>query len=152
MNGSVMEDKVGFGGVLRSSDGVWIHGFCGNVDGSEIIGVELLGILQGLRIAQRLGLSRVYCQIDSLVAVKWIQGGVSHMHHYSNLVQEIHKLLDKDWIVSISHVLRECNKCADYFAKLGLRCPDKLTNFMEPPLDVIPLLQADATGERFIKF
>uniref|UniRef100_A0A151UGD4 Ribonuclease H protein At1g65750 family n=1 Tax=Cajanus cajan TaxID=3821 RepID=A0A151UGD4_CAJCA len=151
-DGSVMDDKAGFGGVLRSSDGVWIHGFCGNMDGSEIIGVELLGILQGLRIAQILGLSRVYCQTDSLVAVKWIKGGESHMHHYSNLVQEIHKLLDKDWAVSISHVLRECNKCADYFAKLGLRCPDRLTNFMEPPLDVIPLLQADADGERFLRF
>nr|KYP69434.1 Putative ribonuclease H protein At1g65750 family [Cajanus cajan] len=147
-----MEDKVRFGGVLRSSDGVWIHGFCENVDDSEIIGVELLGILQGLRIAQRLGLSRVYCQTDSLVAVKWIQGGVSHMHHYSNLVQKIHKLLDKDWAVSISHVLKECNKCADYFAKLGLRCLDRLTNFTEPSLNVIPLLRTDAAGERFLRF
>nr|KYP45319.1 Putative ribonuclease H protein At1g65750 family [Cajanus cajan] len=135
-----MEDKAGFEGVLRSSNGVWIHGFCGNVDDFEIIGVELLDILQGLRIAQRLGLTRVYCQTNSFVSVKWIQGGVSHMHHYSNLVQEIRKLLDKDREVSISHVLRECNKCANYFAKLGLGCPDRLTNFMEPPLDVIPLV------------
>ncbi|KAJ1388653.1 Ribonuclease H domain [Sesbania bispinosa] len=146
-DGSVVEDKAGFGGLLRTPDGGWVHGFCGNLDGAEVIEVELMAILQGLHICHRMGLNKVYCQTDSLTATKWILGGVAPMHRYANLVGLIRKLLSFHWTASISHVLRECNKCADFFARKGHMCFARIQYFMDPPLELLPLLHADSAGE-----
>ncbi|KAJ1425005.1 Ribonuclease H domain [Sesbania bispinosa] len=131
-DGSVAEAKAGFGGVIRLHDGSWVQGFCGNLDGAEIIEVELVGIFQGLRLCHRLELAKVHCQTDSLTAVKWIQEGVSPCHRFANLVTQIWELLSLPWNASITHVLRECNRCADFCAKMGLLCLDRFKTFSSP--------------------
>ncbi|KAJ1386279.1 Reverse transcriptase-like [Sesbania bispinosa] len=58
----VVQEKAGFGGVLRTHEGSWVLGYCGNLDVAEVIEAELMGILQGLRFCHRKGMTKVHCQ------------------------------------------------------------------------------------------
>lgn len=54
--------------------------------------------------------------------------------------------LHKNWRVTIQHTLREGNQCADFLAKMGSRFEDKWCCIDVPPVDLHPLLLADAMG------
>ncbi|KHN26295.1 Putative ribonuclease H protein, partial [Glycine soja] len=41
----------GFGGLLRDSFGIWIHGYSGFCGYTSILNEELLGILYGMKLA-----------------------------------------------------------------------------------------------------
>jgi hypothetical protein len=41
----------GFGGLIRNSDGVWVHDFAGNIGFSNILHAELLAVYHGLILA-----------------------------------------------------------------------------------------------------
>ena len=58
-----------------------------------------------------------------------IDGNVLDSHVHSALISSIRELLSRDWTVSVNHVYREVNSCADDLAKLGHRLPSVLTSF-----------------------
>ncbi|KAJ1427765.1 Ribonuclease H domain [Sesbania bispinosa] len=118
-DGSVIDGKAGFGGIIRFHDGSWCHGFYGSLDQADVIEAELVGIYQGLRLCRQLGIAIVHCQSDSKVAVHWVLEGVAPSHRYGNPVELIRRLLSLPWDASIQHVLREGNGCADILAKKG---------------------------------
>ena len=51
--------------------------------------------------------------------------------------------------MSISHVFREANACADMLTHLGVE-NDHIYIFQDPPAGLSPLLLADAMGVTFI--
>ena len=46
--------------------------------------------------------------------------GVSKYHKYATIVASICDLISDNWDVSIEHILRETNMCANFLAKFGV--------------------------------
>ncbi|KAI9081098.1 hypothetical protein K1719_036857 [Acacia pycnantha] len=65
----------------------------------------------------------------------------------SSFVNRIQGLLNRDWRVTIIHVYREVNKCADFLATYALNLVEGIHFLQEPPETMIDLLQADNAGE-----
>lgn len=81
---------------------------------------ELWGLRLGIQMAMELNLSRVIFEMDSAVVVQMVKAGGTAFACYRPLLQEIFSLLNlQDWSVSVVHVFREANCCADLLANMG---------------------------------
>ncbi|KAJ1428092.1 Ribonuclease H-like superfamily [Sesbania bispinosa] len=49
-DGSVSDTTAGFGGIIRTQDGSWLGGYYGSLKDVDILGAELIAILEGLHI------------------------------------------------------------------------------------------------------
>ena len=82
-----------------------------------------------------------------MAAVRLVTSPYMHVfHHYGILIADIRALLARNWNVTIPHVFREVNACADRLAPLGVGQDDVLKVFQEPPSGWGPLILADAMG------
>jgi len=54
----------------------------------------------------------------TLHVVQLVMKETTRFHHYVNLLELIRMYLAKDWSISIHHILREGNSCADILAKM----------------------------------
>ncbi|PNY00019.1 ribonuclease H [Trifolium pratense] len=66
-----------FEGLIQNNDDVWIHGFAGNINFSNILHAELLAIYYGLVMAWGFGITELWCYSDSKVAIKLISEPVN---------------------------------------------------------------------------
>ena len=128
-------------GVLR---------FKGSVAVADNLLPELLAICMGLMIVWERLLRRVHCESDSLEAIPLIHTAEEH-HCYSALLAEIRDWVRKDWMVKISHVLREANQCADHLAKDGAVSGESLIFMEDPPAGVLDCLREDFLGTFFMR-
>jgi len=67
----------GFGGLLRNADGVWFHGFAGNIGFSNILHAELLAVYHKLIMAWEFGILELWCYSDSKKTIKLISDPVN---------------------------------------------------------------------------
>jgi len=141
----------GFRGLIRNFDGAWIQGFVGNIDFSNILHAELLGVYYGLAMAWEIGCSELWCYSNSKLAIKLLSEPINIWHHYAAILHNIKELLARDWHVHLLHTLREGNACADYLAKMGARNLEAYTPIVVPPVEISLLLLADASGVSFIR-
>lgn len=58
----------------------------------------------------------------------------------------LRKLLDQDWLIQVSHILREGNRCADFLVSLGRRLGQSYIEWQEPPNEVLMVLLEDQEG------
>ena len=107
------------------------------------ITAELWGACIGLRMAFELGYKNVLLELDLRVVVQMIDHGVDDSHVCSSLVKAIRLILDKDWIVNISHVYRDINSCADLLAKHGHEVDTGVQFFVSLPAFVSVSFFAD---------
>jgi ribonuclease HI len=131
---------AGCGGVIRGSQGEWIHGFAKNVGKCNAFVAELWGVLEGLRCVRRMGFSKVEINIDSVSVVQLLQQRNLHSMSGGTVTRQIWKLLDLNWDIEITHSYREANKCADALANVGCSlgrdivfydvCPPFLSHFL----------------------
>lgn len=70
-------ENAAVGGVLCDGKGEWILGYNKYLGRSSTFDAELWGILDGLKLIQRRGHTKVVIQTDCLEAVKAIQGNAS---------------------------------------------------------------------------
>ncbi|KAJ1403836.1 Ribonuclease H-like superfamily [Sesbania bispinosa] len=117
-DGSVMLQKCGYDGLLRTSDGRWLQGFFGELCAKDISFGESYAIWKGLNICWNGNYCAVRCWTDSKLVVSLIAQDNVHFHHHSALIIAIKDLLSQDWDAPVLHVLREGNSCADFLAKL----------------------------------
>jgi ribonuclease HI len=110
-----------FGGLIRNSDGAWIHGFVDNIGYSKILHTELLVVYHGLILAWGLDVKEMWCYSDSKTVIKLPNDPVNDWHHYAAIIHNIKELLLRDWRVKVVHTLREGNACANFLAKFGAR-------------------------------
>ncbi|KAJ1430292.1 Ribonuclease H-like superfamily [Sesbania bispinosa] len=59
MDDSVSDNRVGFGGLVRTADGEWITGYYGSLGNGDIIRAELFAILQGLQLCWDLSFKEI---------------------------------------------------------------------------------------------
>ena len=79
-----------------------------------------------------------------------IKNSVERTHLYHAVVAGIKQWLPRDWEITVTHVLREANACADWLAKLGSSGNDQLTVWNTPPEGLRSYLRADYMGCVFI--
>jgi ribonuclease HI len=131
----------GFGGLIRNSDGAWVHGFYGNLGVSNILHAELMAIYKGLLLAWEMNIKELWCYSDSKTAISLITEPVDEWHHYAAIIHNIKDIITRDWQVIVSHTLREGNVCADYLAKHGAHNNEAFTTITNPPAGLsLPLL------------
>lgn len=139
----------GFGGLARNPDGGWLFGFSGHIGLFDVLKAELLGILNGLKIAWDRGFRDIICYTDSMNAMQLIKEQQADFHRYATIVQEIKDLLILPWKVAMHHTLREGNQSADLLAKWGASISDQLKIFEVPPPEMGLVLAGDVAGVAF---
>jgi ribonuclease HI len=142
---------AGFGGLLRNNAGEFLGGFYGTAVQPNVLYAEIMAILHGLEVRWNKGFRNVVCFSDSLQVVTLIKEGVLPFHSFANELQKIVQLRRRSWNVLFEHMLCEGNRCADHLAKLGAASNSPLMNIAEPPLQLISLLQADASGVSVVR-
>ncbi|KAJ1427514.1 Ribonuclease H domain [Sesbania bispinosa] len=118
-DGSVMNNRAGFGGLIRNMNGDWVMGFFGYLGEEDVLMAELTAILRGLHLCWDNDIRNVKCMSDSQTTVSLIKKDVSHFRKYACLVKEIRSLIAREWTASVIHRLREGNMCANLLAKKG---------------------------------
>lgn len=108
------------GGLVRNLNGSLIKGFSCNLGFCNSVWAEMWALRLGIELARSLSLDKVCFELDSKAVVNMVHLRGSHNKFLQPLVQEILDLLDApDWIVSVAHVFREANRCADHLANEG---------------------------------
>jgi ribonuclease HI len=153
VDGSLLgsSNSAGYGGLLRNRDGEFVWGFYGAAPLQNILFVEILAILNGLKLCWDRGFRKVLCCSDSLLSVNLIKHGLTVHHRFANEISCIRKLLNNVWEVNLTHTLREGNACADVLAKMGANSDSPLVIIDTAPLEVVRPLWDDAWGVEFIQ-
>jgi ribonuclease HI len=139
----------GYGGLLRTADGAWVHGFFGNLGFTNILHAELMAIYKGLLLAWEMNIKDLWCYSDSKTAIKLVMEPVDEWHHYAVILNNIQGILRREWHVTIVHTLREGNACADFLSKHGATSNVVYSSIANPPAGLNLHLLADASGTWF---
>jgi len=143
--------KAGYGGLVRNFEGKFQFAFYGSVGLSNILHAEIHALMIGIKLCWEAGYKKLACFSDSLHVVHLLSKEVSRLHHYANLLERIQMYLDKVWDISIHHIFREGNSCADILAKLGADHSESLVMVHQPLSCLSSTLLADAMGVSFIR-
>lgn len=68
--------KVGGGGLIRNSEGIWISGYARNIGSASSVLVELWALRDGFALALSLGLTHLVVELDALVVVSFLDSFV----------------------------------------------------------------------------
>ncbi|KAL2505032.1 RNase H domain-containing protein [Abeliophyllum distichum] len=116
-DGCVKDGVASGGGIIRDSSGQCIRAFFSFYGDCTILEAELRAILDGIILAQRLGLSVLWVESDSTLAIHCITKGGGPWNIQATLRHIRHLLaLDRD---TITHIFREGNQAADLLASEG---------------------------------
>lgn len=94
-----------------------------------------------------MGYQVVFCESDSLELVNILNsrdGFEFHLFAYQLL--QVVDLINRHWMVHISHIHREANFCADSLAKRGLRAREGLQVWKDPRGVMGSLILHDSLG------
>lgn len=151
VDGSALSNpgQTGVGGLVRNSSGEFLFGYYGSVGYSDIMHVEVVALLRGIKLCREAGYKVVVCYFDSMNTTKMVREGVAIHHREANEIQLIRNCLSRDWSVHVHHSWREGNQCANFLAKIGARSDEVLVVLNTPPIVLSPLLLADAMGVCF---
>ncbi|KAJ1405580.1 Ribonuclease H-like superfamily [Sesbania bispinosa] len=142
----------GAGGLLCGCDNQWLAGFSMNLGKVGVLAAELYVIRQGLMICMDMGYSYIWCESDSIEAVRLCLLSVIPLHHrLAVVIADIHQLMRKSNRCLISHVLREGNASADLLAKHDVSQVDSFKLWHEPPSFLGSALLADSMGITFLR-
>lgn len=138
---------IGFGGLLRDNKGNWIAGFSSNDGQGDALFAELFGVYHGLMLVINNSIQQIICETYSLEVFRLLQDlDHSHMHVYASLLVKIFGLKEHICNISLQHVLREGNHCADFLAKLGSSSRLGVTFWHAPPSELKSVLRLVAPG------
>ncbi|XLR04880.1 hypothetical protein HN51_059755 [Arachis hypogaea] len=148
VDGSSRENpgRAGCGGLLRDQDGNCIAGFVSHIGFASSVAAELVAIRHGLWLAWQFGYRKVECESDCMVALEIIHDDAGDFPEFADIVEEIHQFMLLEWDVTIYHVMREANSCADFLAKIGSSSSYAFSLMNRPPPELTHLLLADSKG------
>ncbi|KAK8475937.1 hypothetical protein V6N11_019920 [Hibiscus sabdariffa] len=108
----------------------------------SVIESELWGIYEGLLAAWSLGLTHLIVEVDNSDAINLIRQYKMGEATLA-LVPHIVSLINRNWSIELSHVLREGNILADCMAKFS-HWDDLLCHrFLSPPDLLVSMLEKD---------
>ncbi|KAL0904830.1 hypothetical protein M5K25_026985 [Dendrobium thyrsiflorum] len=118
-DGSVGNSGAGFGGIVRNHLGDFLFAYAGKADTSNVLTAELLGLLYGLISCSERGFLNINIEVDAINLIQ-IFNRKDSMGNPGNFytIRRINQLLISV-NYTLSHIYREGNACADFFAKMG---------------------------------
>ena len=134
---------AGGGGVIRDCRGDWVKGFSRSIGLASSVQAELRALLDGLLMTVELNIPFLEIEMDSLVAIDLILANHPPNVFLRSMVSDCRYLLEKFEGVSIKHVYREANMCADLLAKAGCDQLQDFVLFCTPPAHVLEVLRFD---------
>lgn len=87
-----------------------------------------------------------HLELDAKALVNALNNPLFSNSVISSLFEDCKQLVAQISHVSIKHSYREGNRCADRLANLGLSQDMKFVIHYCPPVDLIPLVEADCRG------
>ncbi len=110
---------AGGGGLIRDSNGGWVGGFARAIGVTTSVQTELRALKDGLMLAIDLGIPYLAIEMDSLVAVEFVNSKTMPNVFLSAIVNDCRCLLERFERYTLHHIFREANGCADALAKAG---------------------------------
>lgn len=142
--------QAGGGGVLRGHTGEWIRGVSMLLHARSPVCAEALALKEGLKLAWELKFDHIEVETDAQELVDAIQG-TTFLPDADTTVKEIRQWLRRDWEISLRHVYREANRCADSLARLGKNQRCTKTIWSTPPTQLEGILLEDFEGRKFLR-
>lgn len=104
------------GGILRDHYGIWIGGFHRNIIADSSLKAELWALRDGLSLAKDENIKKLEIEVDSMTVLNLIHATNMVNHPLVNLLFDCRLLMQGFEEVSITHIYREANRCADALA------------------------------------
>ncbi|KAJ1393406.1 Ribonuclease H domain [Sesbania bispinosa] len=142
-------NRVACGGCFRNSLGRWMFGFSRRLGSTTINMAELWGIFTAIGIAVDKGISNLWIESDSKIAVDLVMKGCSDDHPCNQMVRFIRSAMQCHSTIILTHAFREANQVADKLASIGLHAPFGLHTHQDPPPVTATLLWQDVIGASF---
>ena len=142
--------KAGGGGLLRGHTGEWIRGVSVMLSARSPICAEALALKEGLKLAWELKFDKVEVESDAQELIDAIQGKI-FLPEADATIRKIRQWMRRDWEISLRHIYREANRCADRLAKLGKMQACKKTIWCTPPAQLERLIIEDCEGRKFLR-
>ena len=132
------------GGLLRDENGSWIGGFSRRIGIANSFTAELWALRDGLLLCRQLNVQAVAIELDASAIVDAFTHQSAANTIVSSIMEDCKLLMNQIPQASISHVYREANKSADWLASFGLNLDSYFVLWNGPPVDLIPILEADS--------
>ncbi|GKV06533.1 hypothetical protein SLEP1_g18418 [Rubroshorea leprosula] len=134
-------------GVFKlNTDGSYNHKMASTSAG------ELWGLREGLRLCKAMDLTHVVAEMNSMIAVRFINEGRDLENLTTNLLLDIRNLIAEFEVCTLQHTLREGNSAADFLAALGHSSPPGTTILDSPPAGLHAILIRDSMGVSFLHY
>ncbi|KAK9990593.1 hypothetical protein SO802_025578 [Lithocarpus litseifolius] len=139
----VASGTAGGGGLIRDDRGNWIMGFTRKIGKANCFLAEMWALRDGLLLCNELNLNAVMVELDAKALVDALKNPLIANTIVSPLFDDYKRLATQIPFLSIKHIYREANRCADRLANLG-RCQSlDFISYSCPPVDLMPLVMAD---------
>ena len=138
-------------GLIRDSDGNWVGGFARAIGYTTSVQAELKALKDGLLLAIDLGIPCLAIEMDSLVAVDFLNSKTTPNFFFSALVDDCRCLLERFDRFTLHHIFREANDCADVLAKVGCAQSVDFISFTSASAHVLGALAFDSSCDTRIR-
>ncbi|KAK8561987.1 hypothetical protein V6N12_049042 [Hibiscus sabdariffa] len=140
---NIRDRRAVIGGVIQDGSGSWVFGYFWVIGRCSALVVELWAIYDAFRRAWEKSFRFLEIEFDCLEVVRMILGKLEICMRHA-LVAEIKTLMSRDWHLSIIHIHRECNGCADRMVALGRGQDLVLMEFEDPLVELLDMLEEEA--------
>jgi ribonuclease HI len=137
---------AGGGGVIRDSCGLWVGGFSRTIGHTTSVQAELRALLDGMQLALELHITHLDIEMDSLVSVDLVLSNSVANVFLRSIVDDCRCMMEKFASVTLKHIYREANACADLLAKEGCSQLLPFISFTAPPASVLECLAFDCSN------
>ena len=137
---------VGGEGLIRDDRGSWIMGFTRKIGKADSFLVETWALRDGLLLCNQLNFNAIMVELDAKALVDALKNPSYANTIVSSLFDDCRHLAAQIPYLSIKHIYREANRCADRLANLGSCQTVDFISYSCPPVDLLPLIVADCQG------
>ena len=137
------------GGLIRDDRGNWIVGYSRKIGKTNSFLAETWALRDGLLLCIQLNLNAIMVELDAKALVDALKNPSYANTIVSSLFNDCKRLAAQIPQLSIKHIYRETNRCADHLANVGSDQSLDFSFYFCPPVDLVPLVMANCQGLYF---